>query len=54
MFVSTTGLLFLGTPFRGAEGLSLVEMLEAARSEHHHDEVQADILKILELGNEFL
>lgn len=32
----------------------MVEMLEAARSEYHHDEVQADILKILEPGNEFL
>ena len=54
VFTSTTGLLFLGTPFRGAEGMKLVEMLAAARSEYHEDEVQTEILKILEPGNEFL
>ncbi|KAF2126934.1 hypothetical protein P153DRAFT_265694, partial [Dothidotthia symphoricarpi CBS 119687] len=37
IFASTTGLIFLGTPFRGAEGMSQVEMLEAARREHHPD-----------------
>jgi hypothetical protein len=34
--------------------MSLMEMLEAARSEYHEDEVQPDVLKILEPGNEFL
>ncbi|KAF2474772.1 uncharacterized protein BDR25DRAFT_255199 [Lindgomyces ingoldianus] len=54
VFASTTGLIFFGTPFRGAEGMSQVEMLEAARREYEEDEVQGDILKILEPGNEFL
>jgi hypothetical protein len=54
MFASTTGLIFFGTPFRGAEGMSQVEMLAAAQREYEEDEVQTDILKILEPGNEFL
>jgi hypothetical protein len=54
VFTSTTGLLFFGTPFRGAEGMDLVEMLTAARSQYQEDEVQMTILKILEPGNEFL
>jgi hypothetical protein len=54
MFASTTGLIFFGTPFRGAEGMSQVEMLAAARREYEEDEMQTDILKILEPGNEFL
>lgn len=51
---STTGLIFFGTPFRGAEGMSQVEMLAAARREYEEDEVQPEVLKILEPGNEFL
>lgn len=31
-----------------------MEMLEAARREYHEDEVQTDVLKVLEPGNEFL
>ena len=54
MFASTTGLIFFGTPFRGAEGMSQMEMLEAARREYEEDEVQPEVLKILEPGNEFL
>jgi hypothetical protein len=53
-FVSTTGLVFLGTPFRGAEGMSQVEMLAAAQREYQQDEIQPEVLKILEPGNEFL
>jgi len=34
--------------------MSQIEMLEAARREYHEDEVQTDVLKILEPGNEFL
>ncbi|KAF2022640.1 hypothetical protein EK21DRAFT_13606, partial [Setomelanomma holmii] len=37
-FVSTTGMIFLGTPFRGAEGMSQVEMLAAAQREYQQDE----------------
>jgi hypothetical protein len=51
---STAGLVFFGTPFRGAEGMSQVEMLEAARREYQEDELQPEVLKILEPGNEFL
>jgi hypothetical protein len=54
IFISTTGLIFFGTPFRGAEGMSQIEMLEAARREYQEDEVQTEVLKILEPGNEFL
>ena len=54
IFTSTTGLVFLGTPFRGAPGMSSVEMLAAARQEYQEDEIQPDILKILQPGNEFL
>ena len=54
IFVSTTGLVFLGTPFRGAEGMSQTEMLVAARSEYHDDDIQPEILRILEPENEFL
>jgi hypothetical protein len=54
VFNSTTGLIFFGTPFRGAEGMSQMEMLDAARREYQEDEVQPEVLKILEPGNEFL
>lgn len=54
IFDSTTGLLFFGTPFRGAKGMSQMDMLEAARREYHDDELQPEVLKILEPGNEFL
>jgi hypothetical protein len=54
MFASTTGLIFLGTPFRGAEGMSQVEMLAAAQREYQQDEIQVDTLAILQPGNEFL
>ncbi|KAF1348304.1 hypothetical protein EJ07DRAFT_141923 [Lizonia empirigonia] len=38
VFKSTTGLIFFGTPFRGAEGMNQMEMLEAARREYHDDQ----------------
>jgi hypothetical protein len=47
-------LIFFGTPFRGAEGMSQFEMLEAARREYQEEEVQPEVLNILEPGNEFL
>jgi hypothetical protein len=54
VFASTTGLIFFGTPFRGAEGMSQVEMLAAARLEYEQDDIQPEVLRILEPGNEFL
>mgnify|MGYP001249839509 FL=1 len=37
IFQSTTGLIFFGTPFRGAEGMSQSEMLQAALSGYELD-----------------
>ncbi|KAF2176599.1 hypothetical protein K469DRAFT_678515 [Zopfia rhizophila CBS 207.26] len=54
IFDSTTGLIFFGTPFRGAEGMTQTEMLEAARTAYNEDQVEEEVLKILEPGNEFL
>lgn len=54
VFASTIGLVFFGTPFRGAEGMSQVEMLAAAQREYEQDGIQPEVLKILEPGNEFL
>ncbi|GES63967.1 TPR-like protein [Aspergillus terreus] len=54
IFHSTTGLVFFGTPFRGAEGLSQVEMIEAALREYDEESVQGEVLQILAPGNEFL
>ena len=54
IFQSTTGLIFFGTPFRGAEGMSQSEMLQAALSEYEQEEVHPEVLKILDPGNELL
>jgi hypothetical protein len=44
IFQSTTGLIFFGTPFRGAEGMSQSEMLQAALSEYEQEEVHTEVL----------
>ncbi|KAH6383964.1 hypothetical protein HBI60_252390 [Parastagonospora nodorum] len=54
VFSSTTGLIFFGTPFRGAEGMNQMEMLEAARREYHEDQVQPTALEVLQPGNAYL
>jgi hypothetical protein len=54
IFNSTAGLIFLGTPFRGAEGMSYSEMIQAALREYDPEHVQQEALRILEPGNEFL
>ena len=54
MFSSTTGLIFFGTPFRGAEGMNQMEMLEAARREYHEDQVVPTALEVLQPGNVYL
>jgi hypothetical protein len=54
IFTSTTGLLFFGTPFRGAPGMTQSEMLDAARQEYHDDEIQGENLQILKVGDAFL
>ncbi|CAG8983150.1 hypothetical protein HYALB_00014076 [Hymenoscyphus albidus] len=54
IFESTTGLVFFGTPFRGSEGMKQSEMLEAAQREYNEDQIQTEVLRVLEPGNEFL
>lgn len=54
IYTSTTGLLFFGTPFRGAGGLSQAEMLQAIQSQYEDDQIQASTLNILAPGNKTL
>ncbi|KAF1952142.1 hypothetical protein CC80DRAFT_495479, partial [Byssothecium circinans] len=54
VFPSTTGLVFFGTPFRGAGGMEQMEMLEAARREYDNDQVQPTALEVLQPGNAYL
>ena len=54
IFKSTTGMVFLGTPFRGAGGLDQTEMIRAAQSQYEEDRVQGAVLNILPPGNESL
>jgi hypothetical protein len=44
IFTSTIGLVFFGTPFRGAEGFDYHEMMGAARREYHEDDIQGEWL----------
>ncbi|THW31578.1 hypothetical protein D6C77_10724 [Aureobasidium pullulans] len=50
IFNFTTGLVFLGTPFRGASGMSQSGLLQAVVQEY--EEVQAQTLRILDPGND--
>lgn len=54
IFRSTTGMVFFGTPFRGAGGLSQDEILRAAQSQYEEDRIQGAVLNILAPGNESL
>lgn len=54
IFKSTTGMVFFGTPFRGAGGLDQTEMIRAAQSQYEEDQVQGAVLNILPPGNESL
>ncbi|KAH8726768.1 hypothetical protein GQ44DRAFT_158670 [Phaeosphaeriaceae sp. PMI808] len=51
---STVGIVFFGTPFRGARGLNQVELLDAARREYDDSEIDAETLHVLQPGDEFL
>ena len=53
-YKSTVGVLFFGTPFRGAGGLNLAEILQAIQSQYVDDQIQASNLNILVPGNETL
>ena len=52
--MSTTGIIFFGTLFRGAAGLNQSELLRAAQSQYEGDQVQGAVLNILAPGNESL
>ena len=54
IYTSTTGILFFGTPFRGAGGLNQTEMLRAIQSQYEDDQIQESNLNILAPGNEIL
>lgn len=53
IYSSTTGLIFLGTPFRGAPGLTQNEMIQAVEASYA-DTVQGEILRILDPDDESL
>lgn len=48
--------MFLGTPFRGSEGMDQTRLLGAAALSEYRNEglVQGEVLKILEAGSETL
>ena len=52
--MSTTGMIFFGTPFRGAAGLNQSELLRAAQSQYERGQIQGAVLNILAPGNESL
>ncbi|KAH8726766.1 hypothetical protein GQ44DRAFT_825709 [Phaeosphaeriaceae sp. PMI808] len=55
IFESTAGIVFLGTPFRGAEGMNQHELLEAACfGNPEGNMMNSDSWRIYEAGNEFL
>jgi hypothetical protein len=54
VFVSTVGIVFFGTPFRGSEALHPAKMIAAALTQHKSYEVQPDMLHGLEPGTEWL
>ena len=54
IYRSTTGMLFIGTPFRGAGGLSQAGILRAIQSQYREDQIQGSTLNILAPGNEIL
>jgi hypothetical protein len=53
IYSATYGIVFLGTPFRGAPGLTLSELLQAVDAEYQ-DTIQGEILRILEPDDESL
>ncbi len=54
IYRSTTGMLFFGTPFRGARGLSQAGILRAIESQYKEEQIQGSNLNILAPGNETL
>ncbi|KIW24807.1 hypothetical protein, variant [Cladophialophora immunda] len=54
VFDAVRGLVFFGTPFRGADGMSQSEMVQAAAREYTAEDIEQEPLHILDLGNELL
>ena len=54
IYRSTTGMLFFGTPFRGAGGLTQAGILQAIQSQYKEEQIQGSNLNILTPGNESL
>nr|KAK5442892.1 hypothetical protein LTR18_005569 [Exophiala xenobiotica] len=48
------GLVFFGTPFRGADGMSQSEMVQAAAGEYTEEDIEREPLHILDPSNELL
>jgi hypothetical protein len=53
IYESVGGMIFLGTPFRGAPGLTQAEMIHAAAALYRNT-VQGEVLRILDPGDELL
>ncbi|KAK5327659.1 hypothetical protein LTR93_003045 [Exophiala xenobiotica] len=54
IFNAVRGLVFFGTPFRGAVGMSVSQMVQAASQEYEKEDIETKPLEVLELGNELL
>ncbi|KAI9856990.1 MAG: hypothetical protein M1824_005022 [Vezdaea acicularis] len=54
IYTSTVGMMFFGTPFRGAGGMDQTTMLKAALSQYAEEQIQIANLNILAPGNEML
>lgn len=54
VFVSTVGIVFFGTPFRGSKALHPTSMIAIALTQHKFYEVQPDMLHGLEPDTEWL
>lgn len=54
VYSSTIGMVFFGTPFRGAGGMDQNTMLTAALNEYAKEQIHIENLNILAPGNEIL
>jgi hypothetical protein len=55
IFNAVRGLVFFGTPFRGAGGISVSQMVQAAAQENYgKEDIETKPLEVLERGNELL
>ncbi|KIW24812.1 uncharacterized protein PV07_10502 [Cladophialophora immunda] len=54
VFDTVRGLVFFGTPFRGADGMSQSEIVQAAARKYTAEDIEQEPLHILDPGNELL